>query len=510
MTTIWADWGFLLIVGLIFGWVNSRQIQASGSLFFNRYYLSALAFQTVFCMPLAIYCYLLYPDWCWMYWLDAEQVPRLWVVLAFLGYYAAMTIGFGVSARAERARPGLGRKILDCILAVFLVLLVIFFRRLFFVGSLEQFRARALPFLARREPLFVLLLLGFALAISALVYILTYFGHELDWRWTEEDRRKFNSRKRVVSLSRIDGDVNSALGNSLESWDGLGYLKELLDSKSSRILLKLNLAGGGKGMPGTQTSPALLSALIDLVREAAPQAEIVAIESASIFWWDLDACYLGSGQEKVLKEKGVRFVNLSREPLKERDLSGRFGRDRFPALLLEPHILIDLPVAKTHAYYKMSGALKNLLGLTPSAHKLLLYHTKGFADPGGQIFLDLYRSFTPDLVIIDGIISGEGDGPFGSPKPTNFILSSDDAICADWVLSQIMGYRIQDIPYLARLDQDGFSPEFHLIGVPLEEIKPAAWQKPGAWPLSLLVNLFRIQAHHLRRKTRPEKQENEC
>jgi len=509
MTTIWADWGFLFVVGLIFGWGTSRQVQASGSLFFNRYYLSALGFQSVFCMPLSIYCYLVYPDWCWMYWLDADQVPRLWVVLAFLGYYAAMTIGFGVSARAEQMRRGLGRKIPDISIAIFPVFMVIFFRRLFFVGSLEQFRAGALPFLARREPLFVLLIIGFSLAISALVYILSYFGRELDWRWTGEDREKFKRRKRVVSLARVEGDVRSALRNSLDLWQGLGYLKDLMSSKSSRILLKLNLAGGGKGMPGTQTSPALLSALIDLIRETAPGAEIMAIESASIFWWDLDSCYLGSEQEKVLKQRGVKFVNLSREPLLERNLAGRFGADRFPALLFEPHVLIDLPVAKTHAYYKMSGALKNLLGLTPSPHKLLLYHTKGFADPGGQIFLDLYRNFTPDLVVIDGIISGEGQGPFGSPRQTNFILSSGDAICADWVLSQIMGYSIRDIPYLAHLEQAGLSPEFDLLGVPIEKIKPPDWKKPSAWPLSLLVNSFRIQAHHLLKKTSPEKEVNE-
>jgi len=500
MTTIWADWGFLFIVGLIFGWAASRQIQGSGSLFLNRCYLSALLFQTVFCMPLAIYCYLIYPDWCWMYWLDADQVPRVWVILAFLGYYAAMTLGFGVSARAEQKKPGLGRKILDYALIVFPVLLVIFSRRLFWVGSLEQFRAGALPFLARQEPLFVLLIFGFALAISALIYILADFGRELDWRWSGEDREKFERRKRVVSLARVEDELKSALKKSLDAWDGLVYLKELLDSKSSCILLKLNLAGGGRGMPGTQTSAGLLAALIDLIREAAPRAEILAVESASIFWWDLDPCYLGSEQEKVLKEKGVKFVNLSREPLVERDLGGRFGKDKFPALLFEPHLLIDLPVAKTHAYYKMSGALKNLLGLTPAGHKLLLYHTKGFADPVGQIFLDLYRNFTPDLVVIDGIVSGEGEGPFGSPKTTDFILSSDDAICADWALAEIMGYPIKAIPYLSFLDQAGLSPNFQLRGVPLQEIKPPDWKKPSSRAWSLLVNFFRIQAHHFRLK----------
>lgn len=160
MTTIWADWGFLFILGLILGWATSRQVKSSGSLFFNRYYLLALAFQTVFCMPLLIYCYVVYPDWCWMYWLKADQVQMTWVILAFFGYYVTMTIGFGISAKAEQVRIDLGRRITDVSMGLFLVFMLIFHYRLFWVGSVEQFKAHSLPFLAMREPLFALLVCG--------------------------------------------------------------------------------------------------------------------------------------------------------------------------------------------------------------------------------------------------------------------------------------------------------------------------------------------------------------
>jgi len=500
MTTIWADWGFLFIAGLVFGFFNSRQVAAKASIFFNRYYLAAFLFQTLFCMPLAIYCYVVFPDWCWMYWVDAHQVPLVWVILAFLGYYLAMSMGFGLAAFAEKLKPGLGRMILRICLAAFLVFLIVFFKRLFFVGSIEEFRAGALPFFARREPLFALLIVGFSLAIAALIYILVYLGKDLDRPWSKDDQANFERRKRIVSLYRVENDVKTALRNSLNAWSGLEYLKDLLARQGMRVILKPNLAGGGKGLRGTQTSPEILAAAIDIIREAAPQAEIIAVESGSIFWWDLENCYAGSGHERVLKEKGVRFVNLSREPLVARDLGGRFGRDLFPALLLQPHVLVDLPVAKTHAYFRMSGAMKNLFGLTPRAHKLLLYHSKGFADREGQIFIDLYRAFTPALVIMDGIDSGEGEGPFGSAKRTDFIITSDDAVCADLVLAEIMGYPVKAVPYLHALEQAGLCAKFDRVGAPVEKVRPPDWKKPSVRILSLLINTLRILAHHHRIK----------
>ncbi len=505
MTTIWADWCFLFLIGMLFGYFNARQIAATGSLFFNRYYLFALLFQTLFCMPLAIYCYLVFPDWCWMYVIKAERVPRMWVVLAFLGYYAVMTLGFGLSAWKERTTYGAGRRLLDLSLVACAILFFIFYRRLLFVGTFEEFHAGTAPFIILRQPLFLLLFLGINLAIGMLILFLAYLGKDLDYQWTEEDRARFERRRRVVSITPIGDDVKEALKQSLQQWNGVQYLKELLWEKSRRVLLKPNLAGGGKDRAGTQTSAEIIGDTIDLLRELREDAEIIVVESPSIFWWSLEKCYEGSKVEQVLKEKQVRFIDLQHEPLVLHDVGGRIGTDLFPTVLFEPHILIDLPVVKTHAFFRMSCAVKNLFGLVPTALKFLRYHTKGFADAEGQIFLDLYRTFTPDLVIVDGIVSCEGEGPFGSPKQTNVLITSDDAICADVVVAEIMGYSIEDVPYLRAFERSAFKPTYELVGVPVAAIKPPVWKRPSNKLWSLLINLWSMKVHQRRLKSRHKK-----
>lgn len=145
----------------------------------------------------------------------------------------------------------------------------------------------------------------------------------------------------------------------------------------------------------------------------------------------------------------------------------------------------------------MSGALKNLLGLLPYPHKLLRYHGKGFADYFGRIFIDIYRNFTPDLVIVDGIVSGEGHGPAGTPKETNFIITSDDAICADLVLCEIMHYEKDEIPYFKILLKENIKCEYNIIGDKLEDIKPKYWKHTNA-PIGLAVNILRLIFDHIK------------
>lgn len=502
MTTIPADHLFMVVVGLLFSWSCAVQIERSRSVFLNRYFLGALAFQTLFCMPLAVYCYVVFPDWCWMYWIDSRTVPAALVIAAFADYYVWMTAGFALGFYAERRETGLGWKVLRTAFLVLLAFCALTYRRLFFVGSLAEFSSGAIPSLLGRPLLFGLLIIGFGLAFFALVLILSRFGRELDRPWSAEDQARFERRRRVVSLTRVESDLPEALGRSLDAWDGISLLGRLLADKGPRIILKPNFSGGGKDKQGTQTSPEVIEAVIDLIRQVDPGVEILIAESGSIFWWDVGRLLEGSVYQGLLSAKGVRFVDLSRAERIWHDFGGRMGREEVPAILTEPHVLIDLPVAKTHSFYRMSGAMKNLFGLTPVPVKLFRYHTKGFADARGRIFIDIYRSFPPDLVILDGTVSCAGSGPNGRPKRTDFLMTSDDALCADLLLARIMGMEPAEVPYLKVLLDEGLEPEFDLVGEPIERVRPATWEKPMRWGGGLALNFLGIAGEHLKDRLR--------
>ena len=94
ITTIPSDLIILFNLGMIFGLGTFRNLDRRGSLVANKYFLAGILYNTVFCMPIAIYCYLVFPDWCWMYWLDASDAPTWLVLMAFAFYYVSFFCGF--------------------------------------------------------------------------------------------------------------------------------------------------------------------------------------------------------------------------------------------------------------------------------------------------------------------------------------------------------------------------------------------------------------------------------
>ncbi|MEM3876047.1 MAG: DUF362 domain-containing protein, partial [Candidatus Micrarchaeaceae archaeon] len=121
------------------------------------------------------------------------------------------------------------------------------------------------------------------------------------------------------------------------------YIKNLLKEKENRVIIKPNFAGGIKDKPGTQTSPEVLSAIIDILREISPDVHIIIVESGSIYWWNLKPLLRKSRYEKLFREKNVEFINLSKTELVKHNFSGRMGIEDIPKILLEPHLLIDVP-----------------------------------------------------------------------------------------------------------------------------------------------------------------------
>lgn len=508
MATIPSDLFLMFILGLVFAWQTpwdrkhptgqaADKIGNISAILRSKYFLLAILYLTIFCLPLAIYCYFLYPDWCWMYFIDSKTAPTYLIIFAYVSYYIVFILGYLIGFLFEKEKKGCSfrRAILPAVV-IFLIFAIVTFKRLFYVGSMDEFYSNSLRSIPRVPYLFVILVLGFGAAIFFLLYILSYFGKQVDVKWSEEQQRKLAQRKKVVSIVKLDKKgIRESVEESLNLWNGTNYLKNLIEEKGGNIIIKPNLAGGGKDKKGTQTSPEVLSAVIDLLRELEKDVKIKIVESGSIFWWNLEPLLKG-GYQNLFEEKKVEFVDLGKCEQVEYDFGGRLGREKIPKLLLEKNILIDIPVPKTHAFYRMSGAIKNLFGLLPVPFKLFRYHGIGL-DYEGRIFIDIYRNFPPDLVIVDGIISGEGHGPDATPKPTGFIITSDEAMSVDLVLSEIMHYQRKDIPYINALLGEGMKCEYEVLGYSIEAIKPKEWRHTNKF-IGMLITYVRIFLEHIK------------
>ena len=72
--TVPFDLLFSLLVGLVFAGC-ARQQFSGGAAPWGRELAAVLLFQAIVLWPVALYYYLVYPDWSWMYFVDARRLP---------------------------------------------------------------------------------------------------------------------------------------------------------------------------------------------------------------------------------------------------------------------------------------------------------------------------------------------------------------------------------------------------------------------------------------------------
>lgn len=120
---------------------------------------------------------------------------------------------------------------------------------------------------------------------------------------------------------------------------------------------------------------------------------------------------------------------------------------KLPNILWDVKKVFNLPKMKTHSLTFISGATKNLFGLTPRKDRLEIH---SISDPVlfSKVLIDI-NNFLPvsQTVLMDGILGMEGDGPsFGEPVWFNSVIISDNPIVADLIMSRVMGFDLLDIP----------------------------------------------------------------
>lgn len=119
--------------------------------------------------------------------------------------------------------------------------------------------------------------------------------------------------------------------------------------------------------------------------------------------------------------------------------------------VLDAGFLISVPKIKTHAEAQLSCAMKNWVGIAVGQDKRHMHY-----DLGKNIFA-LNEVVTPDLVIVDGIVGMEGNGP-GDGEPFHFghLLISDSAFVNDFVVARLVGLPWEEVPYLVHAQTAGY------------------------------------------------------
>ena len=129
------------------------------------------------------------------------------------------------------------------------------------------------------------------------------------------------------------------------------------------VSLKVNL-GWDLFIPGSITSPLVAESLILELREHVGQ--IYVVEADQVLE-DVERAYHESGMARVCERHGARWVNMTREPTTRVAAPDKVVLKSIdvPQILTRTK-LVTVPVMKTHAKTRITGALKNQWGCLPT------------------------------------------------------------------------------------------------------------------------------------------------
>ncbi len=253
-----------------------------------------------------------------------------------------------------------------------------------------------------------------------------------------------------VCAVRVENHDDLAQGFAL----ALQQLPDLLPrTLPPQVLIKPNLCDITAWETGVTTDPRWLGILARELRAIRPDVRIRVVESDAISAYksyrSCDETFDRLGYLTAAHEAGIELVNLSRADAIEIRLDGIPQPVRIPQLLLEEMFFISIANLKLHGYTRMTGILKNTMGLLTDAEISSLHSHLSI------LISRLFRLCSADLCIIDGRIGLEGSGPImGRPLRMDTILLGTDALAVDAAACRLMGIRTKQVAHLRQTARD--------------------------------------------------------
>jgi uncharacterized protein (DUF362 family) len=239
-------------------------------------------------------------------------------------------------------------------------------------------------------------------------------------------------------------DVAKAVRQALSSAGGL----ERLISPDSRVLIKPNLSVALPARSGVTTDPRVVTALIQLVREAGAR-EVLVGESA-VVGFDAGEIFDALKVRSLFEKAGARVVNLDQDqPVEVKVPRGEvLKKVRIWRTAYESDVLISVPKMKTHFQTGVTLSLKNMKGTVTDESKRVIHRIgvpvkKREAYGLDQGIVDLNTVISADLAVIDATVSLEGfvPGPrlVGNPVRMDTLIAGFDPVAVDAVGCRVIG-----------------------------------------------------------------------
>lgn len=213
-----------------------------------------------------------------------------------------------------------------------------------------------------------------------------------------------------------------------------------LDLKGKKVVIKPNVLRSAAPEEGVVTHPSVLKAVVEEVARRQP-ASIIVGDNPGVFSYGMnEKAFKDTG---LMEAAGIYYRNLGAETVPQEIDSPYIGRALIPRAIVEADVYISVPKFKTHGLTGLSCAIKNNFGLLPGALKAQTHKKAGNPSNFAEALVDVFAIRIPDLVIVDGVLAMEGNGPVSKELISlGKILAGDDPVAVDAVVSYMMGFPV--------------------------------------------------------------------
>lgn len=203
------------------------------------------------------------------------------------------------------------------------------------------------------------------------------------------------------------------------------------------------------------TDPRVLDALVLWLGRHASSIDIVESSGRGS---PTRAAFAISGIDRLARRRGCGLVALDEEPVERYYLpKARFQREILVPRILSPVVrgeaaFVSVPKMKTNLYTGVTLGFKNAMGLLPYNLRQRHHH---YAIE--RKLVEMLWLLKPDLVLVDGVVGGEGECPAPvDPVDSRVIAAGDHAVETDRVVTRLMGFDPAGIELMRVADELGF------------------------------------------------------
>jgi len=270
-----------------------------------------------------------------------------------------------------------------------------------------------------------------------------------------------------VAIVKTTRDVHEAVERAVDLVGGIARFV----SPGAKVLIKPNLCIDKDWRSGATTNPAVVEALVHLVRDAGA-GDIVVADGTTV-GLSTARVFQVTGYDVMAKRCGARLVDLNEDETERIDIAepDSIRNIQVAREVLTSDVIINVPVLKTHVHTTVSVSLKNMKGVISPRTKRKS-HLVGLE---GSI-VDINRHVPVHLIVVDGIMGHEGLGPqSGEPKRMDLILAGARPATVDAVATLIMGFDPHEIKHIAVAAQRGLgeieADRIEIVGERIEDVR---------------------------------------